>query len=93
MDVASRAQSRGGESSTLNEESDEEEYSDGFDPWPKPKPGYTRRLIPMVHVSLEEIHENFDQDALFKKAYPNLEIVDIHNVPEGWVLVNGITRT
>ena len=91
MDVASQAKSLRDKSPTPDEDSDEEEYSNDLDPWPKPKPGYTRRLIPMVRVSLEEIDENFDQEAFFKKAYPNLEIVDIHNVPKGWVLVNGIT--
>jgi hypothetical protein len=61
-----------------------------FDPWPKPKEGYTRRLIPMVRIPLDEIDDHFDEDAFNKKSYPNVEIVDMHNVPKGWVLVNGI---
>ena len=90
-DVVNRAQNQKGESPTPKEESSEEEYSDGFDPWPKPKPGYTRRLIPKVYISLEDIDENFDENEFYKKAYPNLEIVDRCNVPEGWILMNGIT--
>jgi len=91
MDVASQAKSLRDKSPTPDEDSDEEEYSNDLDPWPKPKPGYTRRLIPRVRVSLEDIDENFDEAAFFKKAYPNFEIVDFHNVPEGWILVNDIT--
>ena len=89
-DFADQAQSHRDESPTPNQESVEEEYSDDIDPWPKPKPGYTRRLIPTVRVSLEEIDNNFDEDAFIKKVYRNVEIVDMHNVPKGWVLVNGI---
>lgn len=89
-DFADQAQSHRDESPTPNQESVEEEYSDDLDPWPKPKPGYTRRLIPMIRVSLEEIDDNFDEDAFIKKVYRNVEIVDMHNVPKGWVLVNGI---
>ena len=90
-DVVDRAQSHRDESPAPNEESSEDEYYDGFNPWPKPKPGYTRRLIPKVRISLEDIEENFDEVAFYKKAYPNLQIVDVRNVPEGWILVNGIT--
>lgn len=88
MDVADRARSHRDETPTQNEESDEEEYYDG--PWPKPKEGYTRRLIPMVRVPLDEIDDDFDEDAFNKKSYPNAEVVDMHNVPKGWILVNGI---
>ena len=44
----------------------------------------------MVRVSLEEINDNFDEDAFIKKVYRNVEIVDMRNVPKGWVLINGI---
>jgi len=68
-------------------ESFEEEY---LGPWPKPKPGYTRRLIRMVRVPLDEVDEDFDEDAWNKKAYgPDVIVVDIRNVPDGWVLVDG----
>jgi len=92
-DFADQAQSHRDESPTpsVEEECSEEEYSNDLDPWPKPKPGYTRRLIPMVRISLEEIDDTFDEDAFIKQAYQNVEIVDMCNVPKGWVLVNGIT--
>ena len=75
----------------LRNESIDEEYTDGLDPWPKPKEGYTRSLIPMVRIPFDEICDDFDEDAFNKKSYPNVEIVDMRNIPEGWVLVNGIT--
>ena len=41
----------------------------------------------MIRTLLDEI----DEDAWNKKAYgPNVEIVDMRNVPEGRVLVHGI---
>lgn len=79
------------ESPPPNQETSEEEYGDGFDIWPKPKQGYTRRLIPAVLVPIDEISDDFDEDAFNKKSYPNVEIVDMRNVPKGWVLVNRIT--
>ena len=89
-DVADQAQSHRDESPTPNKESIEEEYTDGIDPWPKPKEGYTRRLIPMICIPFDEIDDDFDEDAFNKKSYPNIEIVDMHNVPKGWILVNRI---
>ena len=44
----------------------------------------------MVRIPLDEIDESFDEDAFNKKTYPNVEVVDMHNVPKGWILVNGI---
>ena len=80
------------ESPSLNQESIEEDYSDYSDPWPKPKPGYTRRLIRMIHIPLDEIDEDFDEDAWNKKVYgPNVEVVDMRNIPKGWILVHDIT--
>jgi len=88
-DFADRAQSQRDQSPPPNQEPIDEEYADG--PWPKPKEGYTRRLIPMVRIPFDEIGDDFDEDAFNKKSHPNVEIVDMHNVPKGWVLVNGIT--
>ena len=92
-DFADRAQSQRDESPPPNQEPIDEEYTDGFGPWPKPKDGYTRRLIPMVRIPFDEIGDDFDEDAFNKKSYPNVEIVDMRIVPQGWVLVNGITVT
>ena len=75
------------ESPPGSQESFEEEY---LGPWPKPKPGYTRRLIRMIRVPLDEVEEDFDEDAWNKKAYgQDVIVVDIRNVPYGWVLVDG----
>ena len=75
------------ESPSPDQESFEEEYSG---PWPKPKPGYTRRLIRMIRIPLDEIDEDFDEDAWNKKVYgPDIIVVDMRNVPKGWVLVDG----
>jgi hypothetical protein len=90
-DFADQAQSHRDEPPPPNQETIEEEYGDGFDTWPKPKEGYTRRLIPVVLVPIDEIGDDFDEDAFNKKSYPNVEIVDMRNVPKGWILVNGIT--
>jgi hypothetical protein len=91
-DMADQAHAHWDESPSPNQESIEEDCSNNFDPWPKPKSGYTRRLIRMVHIPLDEIDEDFDEDAWNRKVYgPNVEIVDMRNVPKGWVLVHGIT--
>ena len=72
---------------STSQESSEEEYS-GL--WPDPKPGYTRRLISMIRIPIDQINENFDQDAWNKKVYgPDIIVVDMRAVPEGWVLVDG----
>lgn len=71
------------------QESFDEEYSGLY---PKPKPGYTRRLIRMVRVPMFEMDENFDEDAWNKKVYgPDVIIVDMRCVPTGWILVDGNT--
>jgi len=68
------------------QESFDEEYSGLY---PKPKPGYTRRLIRMVRVPMFEMDENFDEDAWNKKVYgPDVIIVDMRCVPTGWILVD-----
>jgi hypothetical protein len=54
-------------------------------------PVYTRRLIPMVYISLFEIDENFDKAAWYKKAYgEEVIIVDDVGVPKGWIQIDGI---
>jgi hypothetical protein len=75
------------ESPSPTQESFEEEYSGAY---PKPKPGYTRRLIRMVRIPADVVDENFDEDAWNKKVYgPDVIIVDMHSVPKGWILVDG----
>jgi hypothetical protein len=83
-DFADRGQTQRDESPP-NQEPIDEEYAagDGFDPWPKPKEGYTRRLVPMVRIPFDEIGDDFDEDAFNKKSYPNVEIVDMRIVPKG----------
>jgi hypothetical protein len=44
----------------------------------------------MIRIPFDEIDDDFDEDAFNKKSYPNVEIVDMHNVPKGWILVNRI---
>ena len=56
-----------------------------------PPPGYTRRLIPMIGIPADEIDENFDEAAWFKKLYdPDIIVVETTAVPRGWILVDGI---
>ena|SRR5579859_6704767 len=75
------------ESPSPTQDSFAEEYSG---PYPKPKPGYTRRLIRMVRIPADEVDENFDEDAWNKKVYgPDVIIVDMRSVPKGWILVDG----
>ena len=70
---------------------EEEEYSG---PWPKPREGYTRRLIRIIRIPVDEIDENFDEDAWHKQVYgPHVIIVDMRSVPKGWVLVDGNSPT
>ena len=55
------------------------------------RPGYTRRLIPMIGIPAEEIDENFDEAAWFKKVYgPDVTVVQTVGVPDGWILVDRI---
>ena len=78
------------EFSAESDESSELEY-EPFSPWPKPKPGYTRRLIRRVYIPLDELdEETFDEDAWEKKVYgPNVIIVDKEAVPKWWILIDG----
>jgi hypothetical protein len=44
----------------------------------------------MIRIPLDEIDEDFDEDAWNKKVYgPDVIVVDMVNVPKGWVLVDG----
>jgi len=76
------------ESPSPTQESSDEEYSGIY---PKPKPGYTRRLIRKVLIPVSVWSaENFDEDAWLKKVYgPDVIIVDMRSVPDGWILVDG----
>jgi hypothetical protein len=58
----------------------------------RPPPGYTRRLIPMIGIPADEVDENFDEVAWFKKLYgPDIIVVKTTYVPKEWVLVDGIS--
>src|SRR2546423_10386001 len=86
-DKSEEAHVKQDESPSPTQESSEEEY-DG--PYPKPKPGYIRRLIRMVRIPADLVDENFDEDAWNKKVYgPDVIIVDMRSVPKGWILVDG----
>jgi hypothetical protein len=86
-DLSNQVHAKKDETASPSSEPFEEEYC-GL--WPKERPGYTRRLIPMILIPLDEINENFDEDAWNKKAYgPDVIIVDRRLVPKGWVLVDG----
>lgn len=52
-------------------------------------PEYTRKLIPMIGIPADEVDENFDEAAWFKKLYPNVIVLQTVGVPRGWVLVAG----
>ena len=55
-----------------------------------------RRLIPMIPIPLAELKEDFDHldhVAWHRKLYgPNIIVVAVTDVPEGWVLVDGMTQ-
>ena len=53
--------------------------------------GYTRKLIKKIYAPPEMWDVNFDEKAWMKEAYgENVIIVDLDDVPEGWILVDGI---
>jgi hypothetical protein len=86
-DKSKEAHAKQDESPSPTQESFEEEY---YGRYPKPKPGYTRRLIRMVRIPANQWDENFDEDAWNKKVYgPDVIIVDMRSVPKGWILVDG----
>jgi hypothetical protein len=46
----------------------------------------------MVRIPLDEIDEDFDEDAWNRNVYgSDVIVVDMRNVPKGWVLVDDIT--
>lgn len=53
----------------------------------------TRRLIPMIPIPLTKLEKDFDYRAWHRKLYgPDITVVAVTDVPEGWVLVDGITH-
>ena len=53
--------------------------------------GYTRKLIRKKYCPPDEFDETFDEKMWMKEAYgENVIIVDMHRVPEGWILVDGM---
>ena len=51
---------------------------------------YTRRLVKIIPVSIEDIDEDFDEDEFIKGCYgSDIEIVSKHGIPPGWILVDG----
>ena len=44
----------------------------------------------MKYIPAEEIDENFDEQAWFKKLYgPDIIVVATSGLPRGWILVDG----
>ena len=44
----------------------------------------------MNYIPAEEIDENFDEQAWYKKLYgPDIIVVSTYGVPQEWVLVEG----
>src|SRR5208282_6305237 len=53
--------------------------------------GYTRKLIRMKYITPDKFDGNFDEAAWIKEAYDeNVIVVDMHPVPKGWILVDGM---
>ena len=76
---------------------DDSEVHDGSSSDPELDPiyplreGYTRKLIRMKYYPPEELDENFDETAWMKEAYgEDVIVVDMHLVPTGWILVDGV---
>jgi hypothetical protein len=79
------------EASTAHVESSSPE-SDFSDDEPGLRPGYTRRLIKKKYCPPEMWDVNFDEEEWIKKAYgENVIVVDLYDVPDGWILVDGIS--
>ena len=56
------------------------------------RPGYTRRLIKKKYAPPEMWDLDFDEQEWMKKAYgEKVIIVDMNNVPDGWILVDGMS--
>lgn len=53
---------------------------------------YTRKLISRVYIDPFELDENFDKEAWYKKVYgPDVIVVGTKEVPDGWIMVDGMT--
>lgn len=51
-----------------------------------------RRLIRKILIPADELDEDFDQRAWDRKLYgPDITILSATGVPDGWVLVEGIS--
>jgi len=56
------------------------------------RPGYTRRLIKKKYPPPEMWDLNFDEQEWMKKAYgEKVIVVDMDDVPDGWILVDGMS--
>lgn len=54
---------------------------------------YTRRLVKIIPVSMEDMDENFDEDDWIKGCCgPDIKIVAKHGIPHGWVLIDGTLK-
>ena len=75
-----------------NGSDDDESSSDAeMDPIYPLREGYTRKLIRMKYCPPDEVDDTFDETVWMKQAYgENVIIVDMHEVPEGWILVDGM---
>ena len=56
------------------------------------RPGYTRKLIKKKYPPPEMWDMNFDEQEWMKKAYgEKVIIVDMDVVPDGWILIDGMS--
>jgi hypothetical protein len=51
---------------------------------------YTRRLVKIIPVWIEDMDEDFDEDEWIKGCYgSDIKIVSKHGIPHGWILIDG----
>jgi len=56
------------------------------------RPGYTRRLIQKKYPPPEMWDVDFDEQEWMKKAYGDkVIVVDMVDVPDGWILIDGMS--
>jgi hypothetical protein len=56
------------------------------------RPGYTRRLIKKKYPPPEMWDVDFDEQEWIKKAYGDkVIVVDMVDVPDGWILIDGMS--
>src|SRR5436190_12346438 len=56
-------------------------------------PSPARKLVPMIPIPIEALKEDFDHSAWHRKLYgPDIIVVDVIEVPKGWVLVDGLSH-